>query len=83
MIESSMTRGIGGTVLAFTAALLASACGPVYLSDTYASATPRPASFDMGALASERVATLGLVAPANLQGFSPTVSLALLVRLRK
>ena len=77
MIEGSMTRGIGGTVLAFTAALLASACGPVYLSDTNASATPRPASFDMGALASEPVATLGLVAPANLQGFSPTVSLAL------
>jgi len=77
MIEGSMTRRIGGTVLAFTAALLASACGPAYLSDTYASATPRPASFDMGALASEPVATLGLVAPANLQGFSPTVSLAL------
>src|SRR5580693_5310264 len=77
MIEGSMTRGIGGTVLAFTAALLASACGPVYLSDTNASATPRPASFDTGALASEPVATLGLVAPANLQGFSPTVSLAL------
>ena len=29
MIEGSMTRRIGGTVLAFTAAMLASACGPV------------------------------------------------------
>jgi hypothetical protein len=77
MIEGSMTRRVGGTVLAFTAAMLASACGPVYLSDTYASATPRLASFDTGALASAPVATLGLVAPANLQGFSPTVSLAL------
>lgn len=77
MIEGSMTRRIGGTVLAFTAVLLAVGCGPVYLSDTYATSTPRPASFDVGALAGEPVATLGLVAPANLQGFSPTVSLAL------
>jgi hypothetical protein len=72
-----MTRRIGGTVFAFTAALLAAACGPVYLSDTYATATPRPESFKVGALAGEPVATLGIVAPANLQGFSPTVSLAL------
>jgi len=77
MIEGFITRRIGGTVLAFTAALLAAGCGPVYLSDTYATSTPRPASFDVGALTGERVATLGLVGPANLQGFSPTVSLAL------
>ena len=49
----------------------------MYLSDTYATATPRPASFDISTLANEPVATLGLVAPANLQGFSPTVALAL------
>jgi hypothetical protein len=77
MNEGSMTRRIGGTVLAFTAALLAAGCGPVYLSDTYATSTPRSVSFDVAALAGEPVATLGLVAPANLQGFSPTVSLAL------
>lgn len=76
-IEGSMTRCIGGMVLAFAVALLAAACGPVYLSNTYATATPRPASFDMGVLAREPVATLGLVAPANLQGLSLTVSLAL------
>jgi hypothetical protein len=72
-----MTKRIGGTVLAFTAALLVAGCSPVYLSDTYATATPRPASFDVGALAHEPVATLELVAPASLQGFSPNVSLAL------
>src|SRR6516165_9993050 len=77
MIEGFITRRIGGTVLAFTAALLAAGCGPVYLSDTYTTSTPRPASFDVGALTGERVATLGLVGPANLQGFSPTVSFAL------
>lgn len=77
MIEGSTTRRIGVTVLAFTAALFAAGCDPVYLSDTYATSTPRPASFDVGVLAGEPVATLGPVAPANLQGFSPTLSLAL------
>lgn len=77
MIERSMTRRIDGAVLAFTVALLAAGCGPVYLADTYATSTPRPASFEVGALAGEPVATLGPVAPANLQGFSPIVSLAL------
>ena len=77
MIEGFMTRRIGGMVLAFTAALLMAGCGPVYLSDTYATSTPRSESFNAGALAGEPVATLGVVAPANLQGFSPTVSLAL------
>jgi hypothetical protein len=77
MIEGSKTRRIGGTILAFTGTLLAAGCSPVYLSNTYTTSAPRPASFDVGALAVEPVATLGLVAPANLQGFSPTVSLAL------
>ena len=77
MIEGSMTRHIGGAVLALTAALLAAGCGPVYLSDTYATSTPRPESFNVGALAGEPVATLGVVAPASLQGLSPTLSLAL------
>jgi len=77
MIEGSITRHIGGTVLAVTAALLAAGCGPVYLSDTHATSTPRPESFNVGALAGEPVATLGVVAPASLQGLSPTLSLAL------
>ena len=77
MIEGSKTKRIGGTILALTGALLAAGCSPVYLSNTYTTSAPRPASFDVGALAVEPVATLGLVAPANLQGFSPTVSLAL------
>ena len=77
MIEGSKTRRIGGSILAFTGALLAAGCSPVYLSNTYTTSAPRAASFDVGALAGEPVATLGLVAPANLQGFSPTVSLAL------
>jgi len=77
VIEGSITRHIGGTVLAVTAALLAAGCGPVYLSDTHATSTPRPESFNVGALAGGPVATLGVVAPASLQGLSPTLSLAL------
>ena len=77
MMEGFMARHIGGTGLAFTAALLAAGCGPVYLSDTYATSTPGPGSFKVHALAGEPVATLGVVAPASLQGLSPTVSLAL------
>ncbi len=76
-MEGSMTRPIGGTVLAFMAAMLAAGCGPVNLSDTYATSTPMPESFKVGALAGEPVATLGVVAPASLQGLSPTLSLAL------
>jgi hypothetical protein len=76
MTEGSMTGRIGGAFLTLTAALVAG-CGPAYLSDTYATSTPRPASFDVGTLTGEPVATLGLVAPANLQGFNPTVSHAL------
>ena len=75
MIAGSATRRIDRAILAFTAALVAG-CGPAYLSDTYATSTPRPASFDVGTLAGKPVATLGLVA-GNLQGFSPTVSHAL------
>jgi hypothetical protein len=60
-------KHIGGTVLAFTAALLAAGCGPVYLSDTYATSTPRPESFKVGALAGEPVATLGVVARTTLE----------------
>jgi hypothetical protein len=77
MMEGFMARHIGGTALAFTAALLAAGCGPVYLSDTYATSTPGPGSFEVHALAGEPVATLGVVAPASLQGLSPTLSLAL------
>lgn len=65
-----------------TAALILSVlvladCDPPYLSDTYATSTPKPNSFDTTELAHVPVAVLAFVAPGNLQGFSPTLSHAL------
>jgi hypothetical protein len=77
MIKGSTRQRTGGTFFAFTAALLVAGCSPAYVSDTYATATPKPASLDVGALPHEQMATLGPVAPSNLQGLSSTVSLAL------
>ena len=59
-------------------AIFAAACTtPFYLSDGHITSTPRPPSVDLAVLACEPVATLGIAAPANLQGLSPTVSYAL------
>jgi hypothetical protein len=62
-------------------ALLAVGCSPVYTSDSYTTSTPRTQSFEVGG--SEPVAVLGLIAPANLQGFAPTLSHALITALTK
>jgi hypothetical protein len=67
---------IGGALLA-TVVMLLAGCDPPYLSDTYATSTPKPASFDTSDLARMPVAVLAFVAPGNLQGFSPTLSHAL------
>jgi hypothetical protein len=60
-----------------TAAMLLAGCDPPYLSDTYATSTPKPASFDASDLARMPVVVLAFVASGNLQGFSPTLSHAL------
>jgi len=71
-----MISRIGGALLA-TAVMLLAGCDPPYLSDTYATSTPKHASFDTSALAQRPVVVLAFVAPGNLQGFSPTLSHAL------
>ena len=50
-------------------------CDPPYLSDTYATSTPR--SFDAGELTRKPVMVLAFLTPANLQGFGPVLSHAL------
>ena len=67
---------IGGALLATLVVLLAG-CDPPYLADTYATSTPKPASFDTKDLARTPVVVLAFVASGNLQGFSPTLSHAL------
>ena len=67
---------IGGALFATVVVLLAG-CDPPYLADTYATSTPKPASFDTNDLARTPVVVLAFVAPGNLQGFSPTLSHAL------
>jgi hypothetical protein len=59
------------------AALFLAGCGPAHLTDHHATATPLPASFDTAELVRRPVATLGFAAPANLQGYSVTLSHAL------
>ena len=73
---SSVIGRIGGALLA-TVVMLLAGCDPPYLSDTYATSTPKPASFDTSDLARMPVVALAFVAPGNLQGFSPTLSHAL------
>jgi hypothetical protein len=66
-----------GRALLATVVMLLAGCDPPYLSDTYATSTPKPASFDTSDLARMPVVVLAFVAPGNLQGFSPTLSHAL------
>lgn len=71
-----MTGRIGRVLLA-TAVMLLAGCDPPYLSDTYATSTPKPASFETADLARMPVVVLAFMAPGNLQGLSPTLSHAL------
>ena len=61
--------------------VLLGGCTPLYLSDTHTTSTPRSQSFDVAQLAREPVAMFGLIAPASLQGFSATLSYALIAAL--
>ena len=80
MIEVPLMRHVRGAILACSAVLLAG-CTPVSVWDTHTTSTPRPQSFDVAELAREPVATLGLLTPAGLQGFSFSLSHALILAL--
>jgi hypothetical protein len=75
--NGSPVIGRFGRVLLATVVMQLAGCDPPYLSDTYATSTPKPASFDTSDLARTPVVVLPFVAPGNLQGFSPTLSHAL------
>jgi hypothetical protein len=65
------------TVVLALSVLVLAGCDPPYLSDTYATSTPKPKLLDTSQLAHAPVAVLAFVAPGNLQGLSPTLSHAL------
>lgn len=52
-------------------------CDPPYLSDTYATSSPKLKSFDASELTRSPVVVLAFLASGNLQGFGPTLSHAL------
>jgi hypothetical protein len=72
-----MIRRLRGSCLALLLVLLVG-CDPPYLSDTYATSTPKPKSFDTSELVGTPVVVLAFLTPANLQGFGPTLSHALI-----
>jgi hypothetical protein len=77
MIGVRLTRLVCRAIVACAAILLAG-CTPIYLWKTHITSTPRSQSFDVALLAQEPVAMFGLVGPAGLQGFSATLSHALI-----
>jgi hypothetical protein len=71
-------KRMSGAILVLAAALLTGCSSiPSHSWVMYTTSTPRPPSLDTAALGREPVATLGLAAPAGLQGFGPTLSYAL------
>lgn len=69
-----MMDRVGTTLLVL---MLLAGCSSPYLADMHATSTPKPTSLDTGDLARVPVVVLAFVAPANLQGLSPTLSHAL------
>jgi len=65
-----------GFILAVSAALLA-ACTPFHVLDAHTTSAPGPKPFDLATLVPESLASLGVVTPPGLQGFSAPLSHAL------
>ena len=63
-------------VLAISIALVPG-CGPLRTWDAHTTSSPMSLPVDLTTLASERVATFGIVAPPALQGYGPALSHAL------
>ena len=70
----------GSAILAVSVVLFAG-CGPLRTWDAHTTSSPMSAPVDLTTLASERVATFGVVAQPALQGYGPALSHALVVAL--
>jgi hypothetical protein len=75
-----VTRCIILCVVGLAAARLAG-CTPVYTWDINTTSTARPPSFEIGDLSRQPIATVGLVAPAGLVGYTASLSHALVAAL--
>jgi hypothetical protein len=67
-------------ILAISITLFAG-CGPLRTWDAHTTSSPTPDPLDPTTLTGQRVATLGVVAPAALQGYGPALSHALVAAL--
>jgi hypothetical protein len=67
-----------GRPIVVLAVVMLAACTPIYTWDTNTTSTARAPSFDVRDLAREPVATIGVVAPGGLAGYSVALSHALI-----
>jgi len=63
--------------------LLVGCGGPVYSWDANTASTTRPPSFDIGELSNQPVATINLLAPSYLAGYSTSLSQALVAAMAR
>ena len=77
MVRLRRTKRVSAVIYGFSVLFLAG-CTPLYIWDTHITSTPRSKSIGVAELIREPVATLGLITPAGLQGFSPFLSRALI-----
>jgi hypothetical protein len=72
-----VTRDVSLRIILLLVVLLVGCTTPFYTWDASTTSTARPASFDIGELSYQPVATIGLIAPGGLVGYSTSLSHAL------
>lgn len=72
-----LRKPLTAAILILAAAFLTNCSTPLHSWDVHTASTPRSPHPDTATLARGPVATLGLAAPAALQGFGPALSHAL------
>ena len=78
-----MVRAAAALALASAVVLSAGCSGTLHLADDHVTSAARTRALDIRALTCEPVTTLGIIAPAGIQGLSPTVAYALTATLSR
>jgi hypothetical protein len=76
-----VTRDVSLPIILLAVALLIGCSTPLYTWDANTTSTARPPAFDIGELSNQPVATIGLIAPGALAGYSTSLSHALVAAL--